>query len=143
MKSNDIFGGKALKAEDIKGKEPVVTIDSVEMKEFDDGKKAIVKFVGKDKALICNRTNWNSIVDITGEDDSDNWTGHKIKLVVARVDFQGKRVDAIRIDAPGTGRQAPPPPPVDAPNDDDIPFAWFLPFLVAGSLAIHAISVMA
>lgn len=128
MKANDIYGGKSLKAEDIMGKEPVVTIESVEMKKFDDGPKAVIKFAGKEKALICNRTNWNSIVDITGEEDSDDWVGKKIKLVVARVDFQGKRVNAIRVDPPSNGRpaqrQAPPPQPeyVDAPSDDDIPF---------------------
>jgi hypothetical protein len=133
MKASDVFSGASLKADDIKGREPVVTIESVEVKTFDDGAKPIIKFVGKDKSLVCNRTNWNSIVEITGEDDSDNWAGHKIKLVVARVDFQGKRVDAIRIEPapqpsqPPTPRRAPEPPPapaeaVEAPDEDDIPF---------------------
>ena len=122
MKGSDIFSGKSLKAEDIKGHEPIVTIESVEMKKFDDGPKAIIKFAGKEKTLVCNRTNWNSIVDITGEEDSDDWAGHKVKLVVARVDFQGKRVDAIRIDPPGSGKKAAP---VQAPKwrtleDDDV-----------------------
>ncbi len=128
MKGNDIFGGKSLKSEDIKGREPVVTIESVEMKKFDDGPKAIIRFAGKDKALICNRTNWNSIADILGADDSDEWIGRRIKLVVARVDFQGKRVDAIRVDpAPSATAAAPrrqPVEPVDNTpiTDDDIPF---------------------
>jgi hypothetical protein len=131
MKGSDVFTGKSLKAEDIKGYEPVVTIEKVTTQDFDDGKKPIIHFVGKEKTLVCNRTNWNSIVDITGREDSDDWGGCKIKLVVARVDYQGKRVDAIRIDPPGNGHasrppQPPPPPqrhePVDAPNDDDIPF---------------------
>lgn len=127
MKASDIFSGSTLKAEDIKGHEHVVTIESVDSKKFDDGPKAVIKFVGKEKALICNRTNWNSIVEITGEEDSDNWTGCKIKLVVARVDFQGKRVDAIRVDPPpSTGARASARPApretVDAPGDDEIPF---------------------
>ena len=118
MKANDIFGGKSLKAEDIQGHEPVLTIESVDTKKFDDGPKAVIKFVGKDKALICNRTNWNSIVEITGEEDSDNWAGCKIKLVVARVDFQGKRVNAIRIDPPGTSKPTAKKPTKPAPVDD-------------------------
>ncbi len=125
MKASDIFTGKSLKAEDIIGKEPIVTIESVERKKFDDGEKAIIHFVGKEKALACNRTNWNSIVDITGEEDSDDWTGKRIKLVVARVDFQGKRVNAIRIDPAGPATKttrAPEPPPDQAPDEDDIPF---------------------
>jgi hypothetical protein len=121
MKASDIFQGKSLKAEDIIGKEPIVTIERVERKKFDDGEKAIISFVGKEKSLVCNRTNWNSIVDITGCEDSDDWTGKRIKLVVARVDFQGKRVNAIRIDPPTASKPAPPPADI-APDDSDIPF---------------------
>jgi hypothetical protein len=124
MKGTEVFASKSLRAEDIKGREPIVTIEKVTTQDFDDGKKPIIHFVGKDKTLVCNRTNWNSIVDITGEEDSDNWGGSKIKLVVARVDYQGKRVDAIRIDPPATTgyqRQAPPEP-VEMPDDSDIPF---------------------
>lgn len=125
MKGSEVFQGKSLRAEDIKGREPVVTIEKVTTQDFDDGKKPIIHFVGKEKTLVCNRTNWNSIVDITGEEDSDHWPGHKIKLVVARVDYQGKRVDAIRIDPAGNGHRpaAPPPPePAQTPDEDDIPF---------------------
>jgi hypothetical protein len=124
MKATDVFASKSLRAEDIKGREPVVTIEKVTTQDFDDGVKPIIHFVGKEKTLVCNRTNWNSIVDITGESDSDNWSGCKVKLVVARVDYQGKRVDAIRIDAPpsnGSQRQAPPEP-VNTPAEDEIPF---------------------
>lgn len=122
MKGSEFFAGKGLKAEDIKGREPIVTIEKVTTQTFDDGLKPIIHFVGKEKTLVCNKTNWNSIVDITGEQDSDNWAGHKIKLVVARVDYQGKRVDAIRIDPASGTRPAPPPEPAEAPNEDDIPF---------------------
>lgn len=127
MKGSDFFAGKSLKADDIKGHEPVVTIEKVTSQTFDDGtRKPIIHFVGKEKTLVCNKTNWNAIVDITGEDDSDNWTGSKIKLVVARVDYQGKRVDAIRIDpppVPGVTRQRQAPSePVEQPVDDEIPF---------------------
>lgn len=131
MKGNEIFAGKSLKAADLGTSQPVVTIEKVESKKFDDGMKAVIHFRGKDKVLICNKTNWNSIVEITGQEDSDNWTGKRIRLVVARVDFQGQRVPAIRVDAPnGDNRSTPPPAPpprrepehLDIPNDDDIPF---------------------
>lgn len=122
MKASDFFNGKSLKADDIKGHEPVVTIEKVTEQQFDDGKKPIIHFVGKEKTLVCNRTNWNAIVDITGEEDSDNWTGCKVKLVVARVDYQGKRVDAIRIDPPPTPARPRQPETVAAVADDEIPF---------------------
>lgn len=135
MKSTDIFPSKSLKAEDLGTVEPVVTIAKVTTQSFDDGsRKPVIHFDGKDKTLVCNKTNWNAIVEITGQEDSEFWTGHRIKLVVARVDFQGKRVPAIRVEpAPSrtvaAQRAAAPPPPspsVREPgyelNDDDIPF---------------------
>lgn len=100
MKGTDVFGSGFLKAEDFEGHSPIVTIESVEVKKFRDGtSKPLIRFVGKEKGLICNRTNWNSIVEITGESDSDAWVGRKIRLVSARVDFQGRRVAAIRVES--------------------------------------------
>lgn len=123
MKVSDIYGGNSLKAEDIGTSRPVVTIESVEVKRFDKGDKAVVHFRGKDKVLICNLTNWNAIVDVTGEDDSDNWAGRKIQLYVDRnVMFQGKRVPAIRVTEPPDKVSAKPVAPVDPPDESDIPF---------------------
>ena len=63
-------------------------------------------------------------IEITGADDSDEWTGAKIKLVVAMVDFQGKRVPAIRIEAPKVAVKAKPKPLAadEQIDDSDIPF---------------------
>lgn len=122
MRASDIFDSKSLKADDIKGREPVVTIKAVTVKEFPDKtRKPYIEFEGAKKGLVCNVTNWNAIRDITGEDDSDNWIGQRIKLVVARVDFQGRRVDAIRVDAPGRSREPerPPSKPLSAERDYD------------------------
>lgn len=114
--ADDFFPSKSLKAADIKDKEPVLTITEVTNQEFDDGMKPIIHFEETPKTLVCNRTNWNAIVDITGQRDSDRWAGKRIKLVVARVDYQGKRVDAIRVDEPPTRKT------VDQPDDDSITF---------------------
>jgi hypothetical protein len=125
MKGSDIFAGKSLKSADIQGHEPVVTIEKVTTQTFNDNTtKPIIHFRGKDKVLVCNKTNWNSIVEITGLEDSDDWTGQKIRLVVARVEFQGQRVPAIRIEPAGSGttRQAPPTPPPSLVPPEDIPF---------------------
>ena len=117
MKGNEVFPGNSLKASDLGNSSPVVTIESVSIEAFKDGtSKPAVHFKGKEKKLILNKTNWNAIVDITGEEDSDNWAGHKIRLFVAKVDFQGSRVPAIRVEAAET------PKPVTAPSDENIPF---------------------
>lgn len=124
MKSTDIFPSKYLRAADLNGHEPIVTIDRVVMETLGDDRKPVVYFKGKDKGVVLNKTNFNAIEDISGEEDTDNWTGVKVKLITAKVEFQGKRVAAIRVEeqSESAPRRTPPPEPVDAPNDDEIPF---------------------
>lgn len=123
-KISDIFGGGFLKAEDLKGGSPTVTIERVEVKDFDDGKKIILHFTGKDKALVCNKTNGSIIEEVLGSGDTDDWEGKRITLVVRKVEFQGKLVPAIRVslDGPVKAKPAPPPPPADESGEDEIPF---------------------
>lgn len=120
MKQHDVFPGKYLKAADLNGSTPTVTIAKVVMEEVGDGMKPICYFVGKEKGLVLNKTNFSAIEDLAGEEDTDNWPGAKIMLITAKVEFQGKRVPAIRIEAPAGA--APRPVPVQTQADDDIPF---------------------
>lgn len=120
MKSSDIFPSKYLRAAELNGHEPIVTIDRVTTETLGDDSKPVLYFAGKDKGLVMNKTNWAAVVDITGEEDSDDWKGHKVKLYTAKVDFQGKRVSAIRIDEPKATR--PVAPPVEHIDDDSVPF---------------------
>ena len=134
MKMGDAFPGKTLKAEDLGANARiVVTIDHVTTETLGQGddaeQKPVVYFKGKDKGLALNRTNFGAIVDITGQDDTDDWGGARILLYTTKLDFGGKRVLAIRVeDAPkgGPGRQTPTPPPEPEPDftacDDDVPF---------------------
>ncbi len=138
MKVNDLFRSKkSLAAADLGGKAVRVTIESVEVQKFDEGEKPVLRFVGKDKSLVLNATNANRIIDAVGDDESDNWIGWSITLYPTKVDFQGKRVDAIRVDdRPGATKppavaarrpQAVPEPTEDIggemmPDDGDIPF---------------------
>lgn len=124
MKSTDVYPSKYLRAADLNGHEPVVTIDRVDMETLGDDRKPVVYFKGKDKGVVLNKTNWNAIEEIAGEEDSDNWKGVKVKLIVVKVEFQGKRVPAIRIDDPSGSHRAAhrAPEPVDTPDEDTIPF---------------------
>jgi hypothetical protein len=133
---NKAFPSKYLKAADLDGKAPNVTISKAVMEDIGDETKIVVYFEGKDKPLVLNRTNANAISDILGSDDTDDWPAKRIKLITAKVDFQGKRVPAIRIeeaDAMGTrvGRQREVVPDTSIrgqafssvpATDDDIPF---------------------
>ena len=125
---NSVFGGGFLKAEDLGGRNVRVTIDKVEVKNFDDGDKLIVHFSGKDKALVCNKTNASIIAEVTGKQDTDDWPGETIWLVTKKVEFQGKLVPAIRValeppQQAALARQAAPPPKVDTSlEEDSVPF---------------------
>ncbi len=126
-KLNEVFSGGFLKAEDIQGRSPKVTIESVEVKEFDDGKKLLLHFVGKDKALVCNKTNSAIIQEVLGSDDTDEWEGKTIQLCVRKVEFSGKLVPAIRVvleqnDAPPAKSGKTAPRHQEEEGDQDIPF---------------------
>jgi hypothetical protein len=114
-----------LRAADIIGKRVAVTIASVKMEDIGDDHKPVVYFVGKDKGLALNKTNASMIAEITGTEETDDWKGHAIVLYTAKVDYQGKRVDGIRVDAPGLGAMPPPAPKpavAEPVGVDDIPF---------------------
>lgn len=100
MKQGDVFPGRFLRADDLNGHTPTVTIARAELQTIGDTQKLVVYFEGKDKGIVLNRTNFNAIVEITGADDTDDWPGHRIRLVTARVDFQGRRFVTIRVDDP-------------------------------------------
>lgn len=122
MKSTDIFPSKYLRAADLNGQEPIVTIDRVDMETLGDERKPVVYFRNKDKGLVLNKTNFNAIEEISGKDDTDLWSGTKVKLFTAKVEFQGKRVPAIRIDAPSAAPVKRTETVVDDIDDDSIPF---------------------
>lgn len=113
---NEVYGtGSTLKASDLTpGIQHEVTIQAVQMKEFDDGKKLELTFLGRDKVMICNKTNANCIADDHGE-DYDLWVGKKIYLRQDVCDFQGKPKRCVRV----TPLELIPP---SQSQTDDIPF---------------------
>lgn len=121
-KLNDIFGGNFLKADDLQGRSVPVTISAVEVKEFDDGNKLILSFEGKDKKLVCNRTNASIIQEVLGSSDTDDWVGQKVTLITKKVEFQGKLVPAIRVKLEDGMNTAQPPRSADPEDDSSIPF---------------------
>lgn len=116
MNLNDVFSGNFLKAEDLQGKTVRVTISKVEIKEFDDGKKIIIGFQGKDKCLVVNKTNASIIAENTGSRETDDWIGQTMQLTVKKVEFQGKLVPAIRVVLVDQSAPATPVRRVPAPQ---------------------------
>jgi hypothetical protein len=103
MNMNDLFPSKFLKAADLKGHEPVVTIARVELEPMGRTRelKGVVYFVGKAKGLKLNKTNATSIQQIAGSADTDRWTGRTVTLFATVADFGGQTYDVVRIKAPG------------------------------------------
>lgn len=134
MNINEAFPSNYLKAEDLKGKEPNVTISHVSMEKMGDDNKMVLYFRNSEKGMVLNKTNAMNIAAWYGP-ETDDWEGKRVKLVVAWVDFQGRSVQALRVrpadngngqSAPmvtsGGQRNAPPSQPAHADLDDEIPF---------------------
>lgn len=129
MKGSDIFPSKYLKADDLNGRDVLVTIDRAEMEKLGDDSKLILYFQGKDKGIVCNKTNFGRIAYLYG-DETDDWGGKQIVLTSEFVEFQGKTVKGLRVRPPKSptqvmsrGQMTKPLSENPAPDpDDDIPF---------------------
>lgn len=126
MKIGTAFPGQFLKAADLQGRRVQVVIERVEMEDIGGDQKPVVHFKGKERGLVLNKTNANAIWGFTGTDDTDDWEGVAITLFPSKTDFQGRRVDCIRIDPPDRHEkkaiQPPPPPAVAEDDEDSVPF---------------------
>lgn len=140
MKVSELKSSKFLKKDDV-GNGVLVTIAGVEQVNVakegaPEELKWCMHFNELDKPLVLNSTNGQIIEQITGKDDSDDWTGAKIVLYNdPNVSFGGKLTGGIRVRAPkvkATAKPAPkakpaPEPEPEAPADgepagDDLPF---------------------
>lgn len=116
MNIHEQYPGKLIKAVDLKGQDLPVTIRGITIEDFGDGKKPVLQFHEIPQALALNKTNANLIAEQLGE-ETNYWIGKRIILYSAKVDFQGRRVDAIRIrDTAAFGQPQPRQPQPQAPQ---------------------------
>ena len=110
MDINSSFPSDWLKAADLQGRAIVATMSHVNMEEIGGDKKPVLYFQGKDKGLVLNKTNANAIAEIYGG-ETNGWAGQAIEVRPDKTDFQGRRVDCIRVGAVTTqvNQQAQPP----------------------------------
>jgi hypothetical protein len=127
---NDAYPSRFLKAADLK-KPTTLTITSVDFETLknngQDERKLVMSFKGTKKQLVVNKTNFEATIDITGEDDSDNWPGHKIEAFASEAQLGSKMVPCVRVRQPAQGvlktkkpNAEPALPPDDM--DNEIPF---------------------
>lgn len=128
MKIGSAFPGAYLKAADLQGRRVQVVIERVDMEDIGGDQKPVLHFKGKDRGLVLNKTNANAVWGLTGSEDTDDWADVSITLYPSKTDFQGKRVDCIRIDPPDRKTATAPAKPraevAQEPEDDDagVPF---------------------
>lgn len=129
MRISAAFPSDYLKAADLQGKQVKVVMSHVEMKDIGGDPKPVLHFEGKDRGMVLNKTNSNTIASAYG-DDTDDWSGGELVLFEAMVDFQGKTVAAIRCKVPPrkpsqivtSGPREVSPERAPPIMDDDIPF---------------------
>jgi hypothetical protein len=126
MNIHDAFPSKYLKAEDLKGRKLTVIIEGVNKENVGQNKseEPVMYFKNQQKALVLNKTNSMSVEEILGTAETDEWVGERITLYPTRVDYQGKRVPAIRVEAFTNGKGSPlPSGNATSPDiDDDLPY---------------------
>lgn len=99
MQLDQVFPSNYIKASDLKGRAVPVVIAEATIEKLGEDRKLVLKFQGKEKGLVTNKTNANRIAYLYGN-DTDGWIGREIILYAELVDFQGKTVEAIRIRPP-------------------------------------------
>jgi hypothetical protein len=128
MKISEEFPSKYLKASDLQGRDIKVIMANVEREKLGDDMKLVLYFKGKEKGVVLNKTNSNTIVDAYG-DDTDDWYDQELILFSVMVDFQGKVGPAIRCRVPTARDRKPKPDPISSGQtsavqltDDEVPF---------------------
>lgn len=130
MKISSAFPSEYLRASDLMGREVNATIKNVVLEEVgrEREERPVLYFRGKEKGLVLNKTNANTIAALFG-DDTDDWVGGEVTLFEAQVEYQGKMTPSIRVKRAGAPKAAAKremPPAVTSPPaadlDDDIPF---------------------
>jgi hypothetical protein len=117
MRISSAFPSPYLKAADLQGQRVPAKISRVEMREIGDEVKPVVYFERREKGLVLNKTNANTVSAAYG-DETEGWEGKEIVLFETEVEYQGRRMPGIRcIVSPRK-----PQTPAQVGPDDDIPF---------------------
>ncbi len=129
MKTSQMIQSKFLKKEDFPSPE-VLSIKHVALEEVGRGESRwVVYFREKTKGIVLNVTKIKQLEAAYG-DDTDNWTGRKVKVLHDPTVMMGAEVvGGIKFVLPSAAQiaaqPAPPPPPPQAATegfDDDIRF---------------------
>jgi hypothetical protein len=104
---SELNPGKFFKAEDVKGKRLVLTVDKVTIEAMEDKKrKHVAHFKGCDQMLVLNKTRYMALEEIAGSPKPEKWKGAKVVLFAGKTTYAGKSTDSIVVEAPnGTDKE--------------------------------------
>jgi hypothetical protein len=97
------FSSQFVHAEDLKGKAHDVIIESVKLevlqipRKKEKEKKWVIKFQGRPKGMVLNKTNAQAIAKRTGENVVEKWVGKTITLYPTTDRLGADVVPCIRI----------------------------------------------
>lgn len=120
--------GTYLNASHVSAGDLDVTISEVQIEPIGRSaeQKLVAYFEELPRGLAINKTNYETLFEAFGP-ETDGWVGGRVTLYPVETEFDGKKVDGIRIKVdPGNriSRQKwPEPKPTPAPNSaDEVPF---------------------
>jgi hypothetical protein len=95
-------------------------IEMARLETFENGgsnrERLVVYFRKQKSGLVVGPTVWDQFIEATGEEDSDDWKGHRVELYRDWTNFQGKNVECIRVRKAG---EPPKKSKKSAPKSDD------------------------
>jgi hypothetical protein len=103
MKRDDLFPSRYFKASDLGGTSLDLAIKSATVETLKDmqggaADKLVLAFVGQKKALVVNRTNYDALAEVFGEETED-WPGKRITLFPDTTRVGGKSIACVRVRA--------------------------------------------
>lgn len=128
MDINKAFPSKYLKAADAEDGDLLLTVARVKVENVGakgkDEQKPVVYFTEHEKGMVLNKTNAKMLSKIAKSDDTDDWTGTKVRVIATEVEFQGDLVMSLRIREVKKSRteNEAADAPTTAPDEDSIPF---------------------
>jgi hypothetical protein len=126
MNREDLFPSRYFKATDLPPAGLPVRIEDVIRERIgqDQKDKPIITFANQTKALVMNATNYDSIAEILGDGNTDNWAGRTVVLYPDRTPFSGKMTPCVRVkkyQKPAAVAAKPRPTEIDPPPPESFP----------------------
>lgn len=94
---DELYPGRFIKSADFRGGKPTLTMIEVDIKEIEGntGKqiKGVIRFKGKEKAWLLNKTNGLCLKAMFGRKPQEDWVGKRVTLYAAP--YEGE--EAIRV----------------------------------------------